>query len=125
MAILLLATSCSGYLGVKKLGDRIYWDDKIIVITKTDNYEGVGTCIIPPDIEKVKKDKKFVIVRTSNGKNQIKYWLIDKMIEAKELEYVEADSSYGGYSKYSNVYGPLDSVDFFNLKIQKGVNIKW
>jgi hypothetical protein len=120
-----LGTSCSWFLDVKKLGDRIYWDDKIIVRTETDKYDGIGLCIIPPSIEKVKKDENHVIVQTSNGKNQIKYWLIDKTTEAKELSYVEADSSYWGYFKYSNVYGPLDSVDFFNLKAQKGVKIKW
>ncbi len=85
----------------------------------------MGSCIIPPDIKKVKKDENFIIVQTSNRKNHIEYWLIDKTIEAKELGYVEADSSYWGYYNYSNVYGPLDSIGFFNLKAQKDVKVKW
>jgi hypothetical protein len=125
LAIMLLATSCSWSLGVKKLGNRIYWDDKIIVVTKIDKYEGVGLCIIPPNIEKVKKDEKFVIVQTLNGKNQIRYWLIDKTIEGKQQSFVKEDSSYWSYYKSSNVYGPLDSTEFSNLKTRKGVNIKW
>jgi hypothetical protein len=120
-----LITSCSELLGAKKLGNKIYWDDKIIVVTKSDEYKGVGLCIIPPTIEKVKKDEKFIIVQTLNGKKEIKYWLIDKRIEGKELNYVEEDSSYWSYYKYSNVYGPLDSVEFLNLKAQKDIKINW
>ena len=124
IAIILLTTSCDWFIDVKKLGERIYWDEEI-VITKTDKYDGIGLCIIPVTIQKVNKDKKFVIVRTLNGKNQTKYWLIDKTMEAKQLRHVEADSAYRGYYKYSNVYGPLDSAEFFNLKAQKGVKLKW
>lgn len=125
IAIIFLTPSCNWLLDVKKLGDRIYWDDKIIVVSTTDKYDGIGYCIIPPTIQKVSNDELFVIVRTLNGKNQTKYWLIDKTIESKEISHVEADSSYWGYYKYSNVYGPLDSTEFFNLKAQKGVKLKW
>ena len=125
IAIVLLATSCNWILGVKKLGKRIYWDDKVIVVSTTDKYEGIGYDIIPPTIKKVNKDESFVIVQTLNGKNQIRYWLIDKTMEAEQLNHVKEDSAYGGYYKYSNVYGPLDSSDFINLKTEKGVKIDW
>ena len=99
-------------------------DENQIIISKTEKYEGSGYCIVPPTIAKVMKDEKFVIVQTLNGKNQVNYWLIDKEIEAKELQYVE-DSLYWPYYKYSNVYGPMDSTEFLNLKRQKNVKIDW
>ncbi len=122
--LLLLIYSCSSYLGVKELGHRIYLDENQIIITESDKYKGIGYCIIPPTIDKIKNDEKFVIVRTLNGNNQINYWLIDKGIEAKELQYIQ-DSLYGSYYKYSNVYGPMDSMEFLNLKKQKNVKINW
>lgn len=122
--ISLLFISCSFYSGVKELGNRIYLDENQIIISTTEKYEGSGYCIVPPTITKVMKDGKFVIVQTLNGKNHLNYWLIDKGIESKELQYVE-DSLYWPYYKYSNVYGPMDSIEFLNLKKQKNVKIDW
>lgn len=116
--------SCSWLLGVKELGDRLYWDDKIIVLTETDKYEGIGLCIIPPTVKKVKYDEKVVLISALNEKNIIKYWLIDKTMEAKEPNYIGEDTSYFGYYKYSNVSGPLDPIEFEQLKIQKDVKLK-
>lgn len=118
-------TSCSWLLGVKKLGDKIYFDYPLIIITQTEEYNGIGDCIIPPKILDTKKNDKYVIIKTSNGTHKIKYWLIDKTIESKRIEETKEDSNYWSYVKYSNVFGPLDSIDFFNLKKQKGVKLEW
>lgn len=122
---ILLGSSCSWFLGVKKLGKGLYYDYPLIIRTATDDYNGSGFCIIPPTILELRKDEKAVIVLTSNGKHQIKYWLIDKTEESKRLDEIKADSSYWGYHKYSNVYGPLDSIEFFKLKLVKNVQLKW
>lgn len=123
--LVLIMSSCSWIMGVKKLGPNLYYEYPLIFRTETDNYKDGGACIIPPTILEIRKDEKAVIVLTSNGKHEIKYWLIDKTEESERLKEIKADSSYWGYHKYSNVYGPLDSIDFFKLKINKGVTLKW
>jgi len=123
--IAITLTSCSWILGVKQLGDRIYFDYPTIVITETNEYRGVGDCIIPPKILDTKYDAKFVMVKTLNGKNTVDYWLIDKTIESKRLVDLTEDSLYSGYTKYSNVFGPLDSIEFNKLTKQKDVRLSW
>lgn len=122
---IIFITSCSWFLGVKKLGNKIYWDDKVIVLTKNDEYDGVGIIMVPPQIKKVAKNENYIIILTLNGANEKKYWLIDKTIESKMLDEVRADSNYWTYYKFSNVFGPLDSADFLNLKMQKKVELDW
>jgi hypothetical protein len=118
-----LISSCSWFLGVKKLGDNIYWDE-IILHTKEDKYNGIGTCMIPSEIIEVKKDNRFIIVKSIDLKNQINYWLIDKAMNCHQLYLIESDSFNSGYYKFSNVYGPYDSLDFVALKQRKGVKLE-
>ena len=121
--LLLFICSCSWLLGVKKLGNGIYYDDELIVKTSTDHYNGVGELIIPPTVKEYRKDENFIIVSTLNGKNQLNYWIIDKTTEGERLRETQDDSLYWGYTKYSNVFGPLDSANFYKLKSLKGIKL--
>jgi hypothetical protein len=92
-------TSCTWLLGVQKLGNNIYFDYPTIIMTETNEYNGIGDCIIPPKILNTQKDEKFVIIKTLNGKHKIKYWLIDKTIESKRLGETIEDSCYWSFVK--------------------------
>src|SRR5688500_6772114 len=88
LVISLFISSCSWFLGVKKLGNRIYWDDKIIVVAEHDNYQGIGKCIIPRTVEKAEKDGNFILVRTKNRQNIAQYWVIDKTTTLTQVKYI-------------------------------------
>ena len=120
-----LITGCAELLGADKLGNRIFRDGDIIVFTKKENYDGVGISMVPPKVVRVEKDDRHVVVQTLDKRNTIKYWLIDKMAPSKELHYIKEDSLTQSYYKFSNVYGPLDSIGFIKMYTDKGVLVKW
>jgi hypothetical protein len=123
--IAVMNVSCNWILDVKELGDKIFLDYDIILRTEKTVYDGVGICMIPPTVQSVNFDKRFVIVRSLNNNNLAEYWLIDKEQECQMLDEIPSDSLHQIYYRFSNLYGPLDSIAFLNLKKEKAVSLDW
>ncbi len=122
---LVFMSSCFWLTGEQKLGDRIYRVDNEILFSNDETYEGSAGSMIPPSVMEVNYDKKFIIVKSRNGKHQIEFWLIDKSMKTEFIKEIPGDSLHWIYDKYSNVFGPLDSIEFVKLKQQKGVELDW
>lgn len=92
-----------------------------IVLSTTKKYHGVGLEIIPPMVVKVETDKNFITVKSiDNIQNIDKYWIIDKRI-AINLSDCKDQKSCDSLIM-SIIEGPFDSLSFYQMLNNKGIN---
>ena len=81
---------------------------KTIIYHRTPKYNGTGLQIIPPNVEEYNFDKSYIIARTKDENEVIKYWILDK-------------SSY----KIDIPLQPMDSVEFYKSLSAKNINLSF
>jgi hypothetical protein len=103
------------------LGSHYYSVNPQILIPYREPNDGVGDPVIPAQVLKFGFNKNEIIVQTSGFSPNLRYWLIDKTSEGKQLNFVDSE----GYYKYTNVVGPLDSLSFYKMLGEKKINLKF
>ena len=123
--IMLLSNSCRLIIGDRDLKNGFIWtadgNQSSIVLSTTQKYHGVGLEIIPPMVVKVETDKNFITVKSiDNIQNIDKYWIIDKRI-ATNLSDCKDQNSCDSLIM-TIVEGPFDSISFYQMLKNKGIN---
>jgi len=126
-AIILEGCSFSELTGDKNLGKGYYFFShrsfSSIVLSSTDSYQGNGPRVVPSEVVSHSFNDEYIIAlsRDINTKEKT-YWIINKNMPARIKSLVEENGSQ--HIIWTNVSGPLDSLEFSKMLEQKLINLQ-
>ncbi len=123
--LLFLFSACDFVSDTKNLGGGYYFDTDEILFTENLRYNGVGFCVIPPEVKEFEKNENYIIVKSLNINQEISYWIIKKEDNHNGINNFRIDSLYGRYYDFSNILGPMDSMLFFKTIERESIPLRF
>jgi len=78
-----------------------------------------GILAVPAEVVRVKHNSRWIIAKTMSGQpDSVSYWIVDKKIET----HFDYDIGFSD-SVRNNVYGPLDSLQFGSILMDKSIGL--
>ncbi len=118
--------SCSKYKSMRNdLGSNYYLSINYIEYLNDEKYP--SKIVIPPNVDSLAFDEKYIIASTIDDKGNPWYWIIDKNKDIGNIEKVTADDRFRDYFKFKNIDGPLnysfflkqtELIEDFNLELE-------
>ena len=111
LSLLLASCQFMHYNDNESLGNEFYFvkDGNFSSIIKSEKkeYKGIeGTEVIPPLVTDYNFNDSYIVAKTKDEKQLIKYWIVEK-------------SNY----KIESPLVPLDSIQFYKILSEKNINL--
>lgn len=110
----LFLTSCQfmHYDDSESLGNQFYFvkDGQFSSIVKSTDkeYKGTGYEVIPPLVISYNSNKEYIIAKSKDENQSVKYWILDKAKHSREIPL-----------------NSLDSIQFYRMLSEKNIELKF